>query len=503
MRILRSAPCAVTATLFAITAPAACSTTIQPMGEAPDGGPAVDSGTSPADDGATSDASADVSIDATPPVGGQLVAGSSLSVRGITSDGYVVYSDDAALTLSAIPLNGGAPQSIGALGSKFWVTIAGQVVFAWSNVNGSNVGALTTWSSANGAHAVSSASFGIDAASSPDGKHILYLDNVDAQGQVGDVYVAGSDGTGPTRLLTAQSLPGCFPQLGFAGSFVLASHCDVPRGPGPSSIISSFASPAWARIDLMGSAANYWSVDPAATKVLVSTSGGVLVVPIGGGGAMTIDPEGFMGQLMGGGRTAIYSTVSHALRRSPVSAPSPMMLAPDFGGFYALSPDESWLLFFEMFGSTGADVYMTSPQAPGTPVALWTTPTGTVAGDAFTADSSHALYTTNVDPSTGVGTLNAVAVGSSASVVLGKSVWAGWAATAAKVVFNDHFAPSGGLRFGRADVEIVDLATGGPPTQLANMADAVITLSPARDAVVYSWSAQPGGQAGLYVSPIR
>jgi hypothetical protein len=437
-----------------------------------------------------------------PPVGRLLVAGNALSARGVTSDGYEIYSDDAALQLYAVPIAGGAAQSIVALGSKFWVTVVGQVVFAWSSVTDPNVGSLTVWSSAKGTHAISAASFGILGTSSSDGTQILYVANVDAQGLTGDVYVAGSDGAGATRLLQGQQLTGCFPQLGFVGSYAVASHCDVARGAGPSTTITSFRSPAWTRADLIGNAANAWSADTAATMVLVSTDSGVLVVPIGGGAGTMIDTEGFMGQLIAGGQTALYSTTSDALRRSPTTAPAPLTLAPTFGGFYAVSPAQSTVLYYQNSTSTGTDVYLSSTVTPGAPIAVSNVPNGTVNGDAFTADSSYALYSTSNGVCTGAAAFNAFSVTGSAPVALGHNVWGDWSATGAKVVFNDNYVATGGLRFGRADIESVNLATGTTPLRIVSQADAIIDLTPARDQMIYSWSVQPGVLAGLYVTPI-
>jgi hypothetical protein len=438
-----------------------------------------------------------------PPVGRLLASGNALSARGMTSDGYEIYSDDFALQLYAIPIAGGARQSIAALGSKFWITVVGQVVFAWSNVTDANVGALTVWSSAHGPHAISSASFGILGTTSPNGAQVLYVANVDPQGLTGDVYVAGADGTGATRLLQAQQLTGCFPQLGFVGSYAIATHCDVARGAGPSSTITSFRSPAWTRADLVSNAANIWSADTAGTMVLVSTGNGVLVVPIGGGPATMIDPAGFLGQqLIAGGKMAVYSTTSSTLRLASTTAPSPATLAPSFGGLYAISPAESAALYYANSTSTGTDMYLASTVTPGTPVAISTVPNGAVNGDAFTADSTHALYSTSSDVCSGSSTFNAFQVNGNASTLLGHNVWGDWSATGAKVVFNDNYVATGGLRFGRADIESVNLATGTTPTRIVDRADAVVDLTPAKDQIIYSWSAEPGALAGLYVVSI-
>jgi hypothetical protein len=477
----------------------ACGST--PAGDVPEAGASgIDAGGSA--DASARDAGPEASVntfaDAAPPDGGKLASGDSLSVREITSDGYVVYSDDAAGMLYAVPLAGGASVAIASLGSKFWVTGVGTVVFAWSGVGASNVGTLHVWSSSAGSHVLSTASLGLAATSSSDGSQVLYLDNVDAAAQTGDVVLANADGSGPTRLLLAQQLTGCVPQLGFAGSFVLASHCDVPRNAGPSSIISSFPSPGWARIDLASAAANLWSVDAQASRVLVSTGSGVEAVPIGGGSPVMVDPAGFLGELINGGLTAIYSTTAHALRRSPLVDPLPVTLVPTFGGFYGISPDETSVLFFQDFGTSGAGVYLASATQPSTPVTLWPQLTAALVGDPFTADSRFALYATGVDPQSGVGTLTAASVEGGAPGVLGTDAWSDWSATGTSVVFVDNYVSTGGLRFGRADIEWMDLSQTAKPTRVVAGADAVMALSPARDLVVYSWSAQPGENAGIF-----
>jgi len=392
-----------------------------------------------------------------PPVGTRLAGGNALSARGMTSDGYVTDAD---------------------------------------------VGALTIWTAAHGSQAISSASFGILGSASPDGSQVLYVANVDPQGLTGDVYVAGTDGAGATRLLQSQQLTGCFPQLGFAGSFAVVSHCDVARGPGPSTTISSFRGPAWTQADLISNAQNIWSADTAGTFVLVSTSNGVLVVPIAGGPVKTIDASGFMGQLIAGGTTAVYSTTAGTLRRSSTSAPAPATLAPSFGGFYAISPAQSTVLYYQNDTSTGTDVFLTSAVTPGTPRTISATMNGAVNGDAFTTDSTYALYSTSNDVCTGSSTFNAFPVNGSSSTLLGRSVWGDWSATGAKVVFNDNYVATGGLRFGRADIESVDLAAGTTPTRVVSQADAVLDLSPAGDQMIYSWTVTPGPLAGIYVTPV-
>src|SRR5947207_3043340 len=108
----------------------------------PNGGPDGGADGSNPDDGSNPcpEAGADPGLaSANGPVGTQLQAGDNLSIRGVTSDGWVVYSDDVALQLHAVPLAGGAAVDLGALGPKFWIVLSGDVVFVWSNVSDANV----------------------------------------------------------------------------------------------------------------------------------------------------------------------------------------------------------------------------------------------------------------------------------------------------------------------------------------------------------------------------
>ncbi len=465
----------------------------------------ADGGTSPeGSTNACADAGTDPGLaNAAPPVGSQLQVGDNLSVRGVTSDGFVIYSDDAALRLHAVPIGGGAQADLGALGSKFWVIVDGSVVFIWSNVTAANVGALATWSSPTGLHAFSTASLGIVASASVTNNQILYVDHVSSDGNTGDVVEAAIDGSGAKTLVSGANVNGCIPQLGFVGSFAIASHCDVPFTSTPIATISSFTGDTSARADLMTNAENYWA-GAGTAEVLVSTdAAGIQVVPAGGGSAVAVDSTGFLGTLTSDGKTALYGTKSHALRRSPVTAPAPVTLVDNgFGGFWGISPDQQWVLYFNNLGTNGGDVFMASAVTPSTPTTLSSDINSQLRGDAFTADSSHAIFSTTVDPCTSVGSLQALAVGTNSPQSLGTRSWTDWAVGESKVVFNDNFAPDNGLRFGRADVESVDLAQGATPKRVVDRADAVIGVSAAGNQLVYVWSARPGSLAGLYVTPL-
>jgi hypothetical protein len=422
----------------------------------------------------------------------------------VTADGYVAFSDDAASHLYATSLGGGTIQDLGALGSKFWVTVVGDVVFAWSNVSAQGVGSLSTWSSASGVHAVAPASYGLVATASSDGSQVLFIDGMNAAGQVGDVSLARVDGSSATTLVPGAYVAGCYPQLAFAGAYALVSHCSSAPGDQPSATITSFALSGGAGKNLASGAENDLSTSAAGTQVLFSTGGGISVAPSAGGAAVLLDKSGFLGQLSADGQTAYYSTVDHAFRRASVSSlASVTLVGSDFGGLYALSADEQWALYYWNMSSTGSDLYMASTATAGTPRTMSGTTTAAIIGDSFTADSSHALFVSDLDTCTNAGTLQALATsGSGSPASLGTGAWLDRAAADGKVVFNTGYVPTGGLRYGRADLEVVDTNAGGAPTTLVSQADAVFALSPAGDQVVYAWSVRPGSAAGVYVQTL-
>jgi hypothetical protein len=439
----------------------------------------------------------------TPPVGKQLLVGGALTLRDMTSDGWIVYSDNATLTLHAAPIAGGSPRDIVSLGDSFAVSVWGKVVFAWSHKNAAGVGSLTVWTSAGEPRAVSSASLAPWVAATTDGTAILYLDNVDAPGQNGDLVAAAGDGSSPEVILpalTGLSNDGCRALLGFAGSNALAAHC---AGGATEATISSFAMPGWKRADLATHAAEDWSTDPAGTMLLTATSAGTILVPIRGGAPTIIDPLGGTGVLVANGQSAIYGTSTNALRRSAVISPSPTTLVPSgVGGLYSVSPDEKFVLFYDKLDPVHlvSDMFLSSATTPGAPLTLSATETAGVFGDPFTSDSSHVLYFTEVDTTSQIGTLNTLALGDRAPKVVSRDASVVWAATGAKIVFSDHYAWTGSR--GHADVRTVDTSKSAPPRLIVNQADSEIFLSPALDQVVYTWSLDDGPRAGIYVATI-
>ena len=444
-----------------------------------------------------------------PPAGKQLVSGAFI-MRGMTSDGWAVYSDVQTLRLHAVPISGGDAQDIVSLGDDFAISIWGKTVFAWSHKNAASVGPLTVWTSSGGPHAVSSSSLAPWVAATMDGSHLLYLDAVDPTGQTGSLVAASAGGASPHTLLTGLtglSTGGCQALLGFAGSYALAAHCAAGA---TRATISSFDTSAWKQADLAVGAADSWVTDPAGTILLTATSAGTVVVPLGGGSPTIIDASGSTGVLVDNGQTAIYGASTSMLRRSAVSSPSPTTLVGSgVAGLYGVSPDGRFALYYSMQDAHTlvSDLYLTSATTPGATTTLSSTENAGVFGDAFTTDGSHVLYGTGYDATSQTMTIDALALGSASNgtmqaagvgaspTVLTHTGWVVWAATGAKVVYSDQFDATGP----RADIRSTDTSTSGASTLLVSQADVDFFLSPAHDQVVYTWSQGNGPQVGLYV----
>jgi hypothetical protein len=160
-----------------------------------------------------------------------------------------------------------------------------------------------------------------------------------------------------------------------------------------------------------------------------------------------------------------------ALKRSTIAAPAPITLvASGIAGFRTKSPDDKWVLGYSMIDTSAdlSDLYLASATTAGTPTTLTTMFTaGLFSSDGFTADSSHAIYYTDID-TTGVGNFFTAATSGGAPVPLGTNVWLHYAGTGAKVVFNDNY---NGTDF-TTDIRLADTSQAAAPTVLVTPADA-------------------------------
>ncbi len=210
-------------------------------GEAADGS-ASDDGPSQ-DDASNNDAPAS-DCGAVAPHGTLLVASPSVAIDGVTSDGYAIYTDAAAMTLNAVPIAGGAPVEIGTVDATNSVFIAGKVVYFEPSVAvtaGLGTASLSVWTASAGATSLSNSVLAIPASAiasgngladvSLDGSRILFIESQD--GITGTLMVATTDGRTILPLsggLDLTTTTGCRPFAVFAGSSVVGAYCTAATG---------------------------------------------------------------------------------------------------------------------------------------------------------------------------------------------------------------------------------------------------------------------------------
>ena len=279
-----------------------------------------------------------------------------------------------------------------------------------------------------------------------------------------------------------------------------ADGATTDAGPTPMAMVQSFRAPTWTPTTLATGVNPRVAVAPTGTAVLVSAPAGLTGYPIAGGASMLIDPAGGFGAFTNDGLSVLYTTPANELKRATLGAPSPTTLATSgFAGFRSKSPDEKWVLGYTMPGARAdvGDLYLASTMTPGTPTTLNTDLTaGLFGSDGFTADSSHAIYYTDI--AAGVGNFFALSTSGGMPKALSTNVWLHYAGLGSKVVFNDNYDSGNDT----ADIRVVDTAQAAPATVLVSVAGSDFFIAGSKDKVVYVWNYLAGSMTGLWVTPI-
>jgi hypothetical protein len=478
-----------------------------------------------------------------PPSGTQLVAG-NVTLAGVTSDNYAVYSDDTAGTLNVISLAGGAATAIGSADDR--VDVRGAVVISW--VGAARVSQLQVWTAAHGVKVLGMSTYRSPTAVavSPDGEHILYFDGVDTARTRGNLFIAGTDGTGQKQLADSVALSDttCAPSLTFGGNAAAgAAYCTAPiipdggtgdagvgdastadvgtgdvgtgdavadtgttdvanpdAGVVPTAIVQAYSGATWNAANIATNVQPRVAIAPNGMTVLVSAPAGLLAYPVAGGPPTIIDPAGGFGMFTNDSLSVIYTTPANVLKRSTIASPTPTTLAAmGIAGLRAKSPDEKWLLGYSAIDTIGdlSDLYLASATMTATPTTLSTAMTaGLFGSDGFTADSNHAIYYTDI--ASGVGNFFSVAASGGTPVALGTNVWLHYAATGSKVAFNDNYDDATHA----ADIRVADTAKSEPAKVVVTLADADFFIAGSKDKVVYAWKYLAGSMAGLWVTAV-
>ncbi len=486
-----------------------------------DASPGVDAGTDAGDSAAIRP---DANADAAPgedsaaatlpdgavfPQGTQVLASNVISLNGVTSDRYAIYTDTTANELYAVALAGGTPVSLGHLGPNASVAVAGPVAFYWNIVGKySGVGPLSIWTSAHGVQSLATRSYPAPVVS-VSGTRVIFLDNVVFTGSYpGDVYVANTDGSGKTKIVAGAQLDAEF-NFAFAGETALVSAV-TGADAGAGVTLQAFSAPAWAPVTLGTGLPGTFVTNNAGTAVLAQTAAGLDVFSLDGTAPVLIDPAGVAGLFTSDGTAVVYTSSSNALLRSSVAAGPPTPLVPTgFPSLAGLSPDNAWALGTVATAGfagpgQGSDLYVASATAAGTAQTLSMTanvgPYST-ANPLFTADASHLVFASDTTL-TGLSTLH-VSLPGGADASTYTDVWSFEPTVGSKLVFNDDYDPAGGVGSnGTADIEWLDTSKTAPKTVLVSQADANFFVTADHATLVYSWSYLPTKSGGIWTLPI-
>ena len=463
-----------------------------------------------------------------------------MQVLGITDDDYVIYTGlGKTEPVFAVPLAGGAsiPIVADAGTAGYLPLIIHRTVFIWTGQTidmtfGNSVGVLTFWTKAGGVQATTTHSTVGAVSASPDGTKVVYSANVSTRGTTGDFVASNADGTGKTTLLTGTStslpiaIPATipyFPDLGFTNdAYFVATHQEVTDAGLSSATVSFWDTATWTKTDLIQGAAVAtgpgatltsgvsWSSSRTGTgfgsTVVASTSAGALQafdlpsathVPIDTGvTSFYMKPDG-SGVFYGTGSSGAYKLA--ALPSAAITT----ILTTGYGGFIynypyliqsqplgdppsTISPDGNWAVFYKVPGPTyDSDLNLIQNVASSTSVPLLSAPTGIINNeDAFTADSTYALYMTSYT-SVGTGSLYAYPVaGSEAVAISTNNVWDSNYLAGTKILYMDNYMA---LSNGVADIYTVDVSASTlAPTSIIKAADSSYWLTTDRTKMVFS-----------------
>jgi len=499
-----------------------------------DSSPARESGSASSDaaqdalDAGRADAATDASAgDAAVPPGGPLDLGSGFALLGVTDDGFAIYQ--TASSIKAVAITGGAPivvLSSAALSGSTTAVLHDLVLIVTVGTGGAP---LHLWSHSLGqtvtlATATTVPYVNYNLAVSADSSAVMYMDAVPAGGATGTLFgVSLSNLAAPVALATGVALTNnnCPPTLGFSGSGAstrgVASFCTSVTATTSTAapVVSYHPAAGWAATILESNASDQtdFALDATGHSVAITKTGGsagsLEIVPISGGSPVSIASgiaaTGADSSTVYLGKTDAFvlAVDSIGLQYATTSGGSRTTLANNVAGIFSVSPDETLVMgsidnnVISLSSTSHAGTVHTLPSAPGT--AGYVEP----VGDAFTADSSHAVYLSNgaFDANSDtLGTLTAVAAGSPTTpiVLTGRAflpsspvpgttrfATADTALVGSKLAFSaQHVTDAGATR--RVDVLAADLTAPTLVTTVVSDVDPYYAVSFDRRYVVYT-----------------
>jgi hypothetical protein len=476
-------------------------------------------------------------------------AGDRLAVLGVTDDGFALYWD--AGTVYATELLPGAPRAKVVDAALPPLTLAvGRVALIWTAQDpgaAPGVGPLVVWTHALGARQASSASwsralFGIKAASavSPDGREILFVSNVSADGKTGDIVRATPDLASRTTLASGVLVSpagACPPHVGFdvgrpdaggapeprrdASAVVLA--CPAGAEP-PVATLSRWRGDHHEELSTSVAAGSWWGTDARGDHLYARLRDLGSVVFDRRGAATVVEPLPSAGWINDDGTLILRVTTSdttaelrrYALGPTPQATKLQDLAATERvhfpgalpGGFpYAnvstrpTSPDGRFFLGYTRRSPDGFGnielVDLSTPTAKS--VMLEEDTNDYVYEQLATPDSTHVLYY-KLDQAKNATLFAATRDGSKRQISRGPTATETFGLHDAVVAFSDNLVGDGSSAFDTTDIRVADLSAEQlAPVTIAGGAYMKFALASGRRALVFSSRSGPLGP-GLYLA---
>ncbi|MGZ3443357.1 MAG: hypothetical protein ACXVDD_27740 [Polyangia bacterium] len=405
--------------------------------------------------------------DMTPPF-----AGDFRSYGGTTVDGWAAVVDGAG-TAWAIKLADGTKSRIADHARTASATL--DVIFVQHDVNTGGVGPLELWhKDGPGVHLADPVvdTFGVAPPLSDGAGHVTYYTWV-GPGIAQLVLDTVDHATSRMLPLAAQDVDfggPCTPTARFFAGRLLVQHCAYPAT--TKTVLTSYDVAGTADVDLATDAAGF-SVAKDVGVLVTSTSGALNLVAADGSGTPTpIIADARNARFTADGSAAIVVTKAHALERVAMSDHAVTTLQPsgvlrldvvsNDGSFatYALAYDSNSYLY---------DLWMSDARTAGTTaVALDPATTTASYGYNFTDDSAFAIYLVDYDSDKRIGSLRARPVhGGAERTIAAGSDWV-QPITGSRIAYTEN--ETGTYPDIRADISVVDLASGAASTKIATQA---------------------------------
>ncbi|HEX3595398.1 MAG TPA: hypothetical protein VHU80_09860 [Polyangiaceae bacterium] len=415
-------------------------------------------------DGGSDAAAPDASPDAARAATATQLAPGSVSIVGLTSDGWAIFRDGDALRAANTSVPGDVRDIAPKAGS---VVIRGKVVFNWANVDYvANVGDLSIWTAAAGAHVIGSTQYaeGLIAASDA-GDAIAYTANLNATTM--DVVLAPSDLSSSQVVLKSVgrgSDTTCTASIGFVGNHFFAGSCAAGARSGSIQRFERGAS-GWQSTVLASGALPVWSADATGEKVFYQSEN-YAGEYVENEQSRIIDMGVSTGVMLPDGSAVLY-TVNDQLRRTVLPGIHPIAIVTTG---YSQPVTFSSSFHFALYSTTVTydsgtkrDLRLSTTESfNATPLVLLAAPLATLARSSITLDEKFVLYLTDAGP-TG-GNLHVVTVTGTERAVIPGVVEAA-ATKGGTIVFTDNSSDPNQYPV-VADLKSLDLAQSGAPRLL-------------------------------------